>query len=136
MNDKDLINELVNKYGWSGDTLAVWRRARYCCEYCKVDLIARVDDYLYGSHVDHIVPGGGEQLDNLALACKACNFIKSDKNFSEVDRVLTRDELISKAADFIAHRRQENEQRLNRVRDLLHLLDGSANGKTHSRVTA
>ncbi len=37
-------------------------------------------------HIEHIIPrckGGGDTLDNLALACPSCNFHKSDHTESE-----------------------------------------------------
>jgi 5-methylcytosine-specific restriction endonuclease McrA len=118
MTEEAVITELIG-LGWSKETLAVWRRARYRCEYCDADLLACVDDYFYGSHVDHIVPGAGNDPENLALACKTCNFIKSDRNFADADRALSRAEIVAKAKYFIAKRRRLNNERLRRVRELL-----------------
>jgi hypothetical protein len=123
MDDEAVIKELVDSYGWSRETLAVWRRANYQCEYCQAKLLASVDEYFYGSHVEHIVPDAGEHADNLALACKTCNFIKRKKNFSETGQLLTRDQLIAKATEFISQRRTLNEERLRRVRELLAMLN-------------
>jgi 5-methylcytosine-specific restriction endonuclease McrA len=121
MSNDALIKELIG-LGWSKETLAVWQRAKFRCEYCNADLLASVDDYFYGSHVDHIVPGRGNHLDNLALACKTCNFIKSDRNFADDGRDLTRDEIVKKARDLIAEERLKKDKRLQRVRELLPLL--------------
>lgn len=67
------------------------------------------------------MPGAGQHTDN--LACKACNFIKSDENFTAVGQSLTRDQLIAKAAEFIYKRRNFYKERLLKVRELLALLD-------------
>lgn len=121
MDDEAVIGELP-RLGWSRETLAVWRRAGHKCEYCGADLLAFVDDYLYGSHVDHIVPGAGNDPENLALACKMCNFVKSDRNFADPDRSLARAEVLARARAFIAGKRRQSEQRFQRVRELLALL--------------
>ncbi|HEV2388696.1 MAG TPA: hypothetical protein VGS20_15740 [Candidatus Acidoferrales bacterium] len=68
------------------------------------------------------LPGRGDHLDNLALACKTCNFIKSDRNCADGGRDLTRDEIVKKAKDFIAEERRNKDKRLQRVRELLPLL--------------
>ena len=124
-----IMKELLRDYGWSRESLAVWCRAGHKCEYCGVSLLDSSDDYLYGSHIDHIIPGGGKYVDNLALACKTCNFIKSDKNFQDPESPLRRENLIAKAKVYISKRRELNEQRLSRVRQLLASLEhGSVDG--------
>jgi hypothetical protein len=47
----------------------VFERAHHCCEYCQAC------ERLTGQpmHVDHIDPGGGDDVDNLCLACANCN---------------------------------------------------------------
>ncbi len=70
MNDEAVMSELVRSYQGSTDALAVWRRANYKCEYCHTRVRDSADAYLYGAHLDHIVPGAGQHLDNLALGCK------------------------------------------------------------------
>ena len=54
------------------------QRADYCCEYCQTS------EWFSGQagQVDHIVPrarGGQTTLDNLCLACAACNGFKLDQ---------------------------------------------------------
>src|SRR3954470_13293053 len=54
----------------------VWESARGRCEYCH--LHQDDDDYLT-FHVEHIIAeqhGGGDDIDNLCLACPECNFAK------------------------------------------------------------
>jgi hypothetical protein len=57
-------------------------RAGSRCEYC------RMHQALQGAtfHVEHIIPsarGGGDDPQNFAWACPACNLHKSDKTHSE-----------------------------------------------------
>lgn len=56
----------------ASDKEAVIRRARGCREYCRSQ--ARFSTQAFS--VEHIIPrsrGGGDTLDNLALACQGCN---------------------------------------------------------------
>jgi 5-methylcytosine-specific restriction endonuclease McrA len=62
----------------------VRRRAGNRCEYC---LLLQEDSPLASLHVEHIVPrkhGGGDDPDNLALACIDCNLHKGS-NLTGID---------------------------------------------------
>lgn len=51
---------------------AVFERARGCCEYCLTQARFNPDPL----SIEHVIPrheGGTTTLDNLALACQACN---------------------------------------------------------------
>ncbi len=53
-------------------------RAKHRCEYCQAS------EWLTGQrfHIDHIIPlaqGGDDDIENLCLACPACNGSKQDK---------------------------------------------------------
>jgi hypothetical protein len=53
----------------------VRRRADFLCEYCHAN-----ERWQYVRFtIDHVVAGGPDTLDNLALACFHCNRRKSDK---------------------------------------------------------
>ena len=55
----------------------VAERAVYHCEYCH----APESVFNFPFEVEHIIPqsrGGSDDLNNLALACHACNLFKSD----------------------------------------------------------
>jgi hypothetical protein len=61
-----------------GDSLRteVVRRARGCCEYCRLPSRGQVATF----PIDHVTPrtaGGNSELSNLALACPHCNAHKS-----------------------------------------------------------
>lgn len=62
----------------------VRERAGNRCEYCKLH---QEDSPLAALHVEHILPrfhGGGDDLDNLALACIDCNLHKGT-NLTGID---------------------------------------------------
>jgi hypothetical protein len=51
----------------------VHERAKFCCEYCQTcQLIIG-----QAMHVEHIIPDGGDILDNLCLSCATCNLSKA-----------------------------------------------------------
>ena len=63
----------MSELSWAAVVRLVHERARGCCEYCQTchEIIGQT------MHVDHIDPNGGDQPDNLCLACANCNLIKS-----------------------------------------------------------
>jgi hypothetical protein len=68
------------------DRPLVRARARFRCEYCGLEQ-ALVP--LAAFHVEHIVPrqhGGGDEVENLALACFHCNLHKGP-NLTGIDEV-------------------------------------------------
>jgi hypothetical protein len=59
-------------------------RANQRCEYCGIHQRIYPD---FAFHIEHIVarqPGGGDELDNLALSCHLCNS-KKGPNLSGLD---------------------------------------------------
>lgn len=63
---------------------AVRERASQRCEYCQR---LQVDSPLIPLQIEHIVPrkhGGGDELDNLALACADCN-LRKGSNLTGID---------------------------------------------------
>ena len=51
-------------------------RAGQCCEYCHADERWQ----FVGFTIDHVLPrsaGGGDEPDNLALACRNCNTMRN-----------------------------------------------------------
>jgi len=58
--------------------------AQNCCEYCRME--EGWEPY-FRYHVEHIIArkhGGGDGVDNLALACHHCNLIKGP-NLTSID---------------------------------------------------
>ena len=58
---------------WAAVVRLVHERARNCCEYCQTcrETIGQA------MHVEHIDPGGGDNPENLCLACPTCNLSKA-----------------------------------------------------------
>ena len=59
-------------------------RAEFRCEYCQLH---QEDSPLAALHIEHIVPkkhGGGNDVENLALACIDCNLHKGS-NLTGID---------------------------------------------------
>ena len=127
MTPDEAIAELIKKeYGWSRQTLEVWRRAGFKCEYCTAptDLLASSDAYFRGAHLDHIVPGAGDHIDNLALACAACNYLKrgTDPSSQVPGTPAPRNELIAAARRIVEGRRTTAQQRLAKALPFLEVL--------------
>ena len=63
---------------------AVRERAGYRCEYCS---LAETEEPFFSFHIEHIVArqhGGGDAVENLALACYHCNARKGT-NLAGID---------------------------------------------------
>jgi hypothetical protein len=127
MTESEIRAQLL-KY-WMSDTIEIWRRAGYKCEYCSKSMITHSDDYFHNSNIDHIVPGAGNGLCNLALACRTCNNIKRATPFVEPGEiwpsndVSVRSKLIARAAQHIAALRSRNQGRMERELEWLRQLD-------------
>jgi hypothetical protein len=59
----------MNDLAWSEVRQRVPERANSCCEYCQTCEVNSGQTM----QVDHIDPDGGDDLDNLCLACWNCN---------------------------------------------------------------
>jgi 5-methylcytosine-specific restriction endonuclease McrA len=66
------------------DRQLVRSRAQERCEYCRLH---ELDSPVITHQIEHVIPkkhGGGDDLENLALACVACNLYKGP-NISGLD---------------------------------------------------
>jgi 5-methylcytosine-specific restriction endonuclease McrA len=121
MNAEEIKRELERD--WSVQTLTIWRRAGYKCEYCGKNMLQHPDIYYFDSHIDHINPAREDRnhIDNLALACRACNVIKRRR--FPCDPNLPRDQIIIAIAAFLSEVRLKNWERLKRDRELIDRLE-------------
>lgn len=114
---------LVARYGWSHETLALWIRAGFKCEYCGHDLLASVDDYYYNEQQDHIVPQSKEEgwdgADNLAVVCKTCNFLKRDWDPRSTGPAESPREYIDVVQQYVLARRLQKRRELDEMRALV-----------------
>lgn len=63
----------MSRLTWTETVRRVHERAAFQCEYCQTG--QRVTGQ--AMHVEHINPDGGDDLENLALACATCNLSKA-----------------------------------------------------------
>ena len=63
----------MSNLSWAETVRRVHERAAYQCEYCQTG--QRVIGQ--AMHVEHINPGGDNDLDNLCLSCPSCNLSKA-----------------------------------------------------------
>jgi len=75
MKKEELAAAIRRELRWGPVNTDAGLRAGFKCEYCGKELLASVRAY-YGWEIDHIVPGAGDDLDNIALACRTCNHVK------------------------------------------------------------
>jgi hypothetical protein len=124
MTPDEAVAELTTKnHGWSKQTLEVWRNAGFHCEYCGTCLLTTSDVYFRGGHLDHIVPHGGDNVQNLALACAACNFLKRGSDPKEkAPSQAIRAVLIDAAKGIINARRASAKRRLEAAIPLIKVL--------------
>ena len=81
VTEEEVVQQLRNTGKWSPEQARAGVRAEFKCEYCGLDLLASVENYKLWQ-LDHIVPkklieeihGNPENIENLAIACKACNY--------------------------------------------------------------
>lgn len=123
MTEQELIQVLVAEHGWSEVAVRMGIRAGFHCEYCDRDLLKSVDDYDTWQ-VDHIVPlskGGSEtEFENLAVACKPCNFIKRHWEPADSrDLPFDRTKRIEVVRELIKQRRERKHNDLARMRELV-----------------
>lgn len=63
----------MNELSWTAIKRIVYERANRCCEYCQTC----EKNIGQPMHIEHILPSGGDTLDNLCLSCASCNLSKA-----------------------------------------------------------
>jgi 5-methylcytosine-specific restriction endonuclease McrA len=90
---------------------------RFRCIYCDSDLLATYDAY-NSWQWDHIFPtskGGEHTVENIAICCKACNYLKR----AYIPSGATREEQIVDARRYVLEMRKRLESELSALRDLV-----------------
>ena len=120
----DGIQKLVG-LGWSIEQVDLGTRANWCCEYCCQNLLESPDTYA-SWQIDHIVPidcNGSGATENLAIACRNCNFLFKNKwnPQSNVDPSgpTDRNALIRAVRRYVANKRSEYDARLVKIRAVI-----------------
>lgn len=111
----ELIKALVDQ-GWSRESAQLGIDARFSCEYCDRRLLGSIEDYdsWQIDHIDPVSKGGLENsLENQALCCKTCNFMKRNQK----PEGSTREERIGFFRQVIHRKRKRKQEELHAVLD-------------------
>ena len=135
----DVIDELMTKYRFSRPAIEICVKARFCCEYCRRDIL-ELFEYFRFSETDHLLPKSKypklkEVESNHVLSCQTCNILKRNwdpnKNTdgsllvaADAERLTDeeRKELITRAKRYVDQVRQAKEAEFNEYRALLRKL--------------
>ncbi len=121
--DADLM--LRNLPGWSFEAAYVGLRAGFRCEYCDRPLLRSVEDYDAWQN-DHVRPQSQtdaviaqDYVNNWALACKTCNFIKRHTVPAGAEKVTQRNALVALYREVMMARRARKTEILLDIREFL-----------------
>jgi 5-methylcytosine-specific restriction endonuclease McrA len=118
-----MADAILETGGWNLETAKRAVIADFKCEYCDRDLLASVDDYK-SFEDDHIVPlslGGSEHGDNIAFACRTCNFHAKHKwDPRKGGENKSREELIRASRAHVSRRREQFLEKVLRLRKIMH----------------
>ena len=121
MNVVEAKEALISQLKFPSQQVDIAERASFCCEYCGKDLLMSVDSY-DSWQIDHIIPNGDDDLENLALSCKTCNFIKRHTKTEKLENAEKRESRINEARRIINERRMKKENTLMKVRELAYVI--------------
>lgn len=121
---ESVVEQVVATKKWSPETARLAERADFRCEYCGLDFLESPANYKL-LQVDHIVPlsrgGSITDFDNLAIACKPCNF--SFKRWYDprikAGQDASRQALIEAANEYIKQKKTTTEQELVVLRGIV-----------------
>ena len=115
---------LMNELSWPEFMIEIGIRADFRCEYCGRDLLRDIDAY-ESLQKDHIVPRRDDGVDNLAVSCKTCNFLKrrTDPSIGLDDS--DRTALVKAARSIVQERRRAKQSILNRTLDAVDAIRSS-----------
>jgi hypothetical protein len=121
--------------GWSLEAVQLGVRANFCCEYCGADLLATIESYDSWQR-DHVVATarlGADDLGNLALACKLCNFLKRHSDVVQAFEAGDRDQAIAAVSRLIRERRAVKQQRLDEIVRIIDAVGARDRGSTPNK---
>jgi 5-methylcytosine-specific restriction endonuclease McrA len=122
-DDERVVRELVATGKWSDEQARIGLRAHFRCEYCGLDFHASPENYKQWER-EHVVPlsadEGTETFDNLAAACRTCNYFKGSWNPGKhAGKNATRTALIAAGQSYIRERKQLTEQQIAREKVII-----------------
>jgi HNH endonuclease len=90
----------------------VYFRDKYICKYCGENLLNSVEKW-HLTEVDHIVPKGGDDPQNLVVACRSCNMMKVG---CDLNGISNQDEAIKRIKAFIEERKRYEASTIDGLR--------------------
>jgi 5-methylcytosine-specific restriction endonuclease McrA len=112
-----IYDEFMNTGHWGPIETQLGIEFNFCCAYCDKKMFESVDSYKEWQ-TDHIIPsskGGIDRIENYALSCRTCNFIKSAWNPAEHLGGLnvTKLNLINVSKNYIMEKRKGTQEEIN-----------------------
>jgi 5-methylcytosine-specific restriction endonuclease McrA len=105
-----IYDEFMNTGHWGPIETKLGIEFNFCCAYCDKRMLESVENYKEWQ-TDHIIPSskdGKDSIENYALSCRTCNFIKSTwnpaENLGELN--ITKLNLINVSKDYIIEKRK------------------------------
>jgi 5-methylcytosine-specific restriction endonuclease McrA len=105
-----IYDEFMNTGHWGPIETKLGIEFNFCCAYCDKRMLESVENYKEWQ-TDHIIPSskdGEDSIENYALSCRTCNFIKSTwnpaENLGELN--ITKLNLINVSKDYIIEKRK------------------------------
>jgi len=118
-NESDELAELIEKlkaYRIGEWNVLLGREQDWRCIYCEKDLLETFDAY-NSWQWDHVIPqsaGGQHVLENIALCCKTCNWLKNTYSPGGI----TKSERLLDAKNYIQKQRAAYDLELSEIRSV------------------
>ena len=112
-----IYDEFMDTGHWGPIDIELGIEFNFCCAYCDKKMFESVENYKEWQ-TDHIIPsskGGEDSIDNYALSCRTCNFIKSTWNPVEYlgELNITKLNLINASKDYIMEKRKGTQAEID-----------------------
>ncbi len=109
-----IYDEFISTGKWGETQILLGMEFKFKCAYCDKNLLGCVDSHSEWQ-TDHIIPsskGGCDTIENFALCCRTCNFIKGKWNPSDFlgEQNLTKESLIKAVRIHISERRKQMQK--------------------------
>ena len=108
-----LYDDFIETGHWGTDETRLGIEFNFCCAYCEKEMFKSVDNYKEWQR-DHIIPSsknGKNTIENYALSCRTCNFIKStwdpSENLGELK--INKLNLIAVSKKYITEKRKQTQ---------------------------